>query len=642
MVDGKPENGRTRLALGDIVIFIPVDGSNVETLGIIDGSLAVAVNHIVNSPFVAAVEYSNVKEVLAEESFVGNLCDLVLAVLSDDDDFREVGAVADVFAAIVLLESDTHEALGEIGVELGVVVDDLRGGDGLEGSNFSLAREEVAVFLLQPFEPVDRIGCKMVELVADFGNLLLGIADFLLHSLDVELGNLAHRLFDQLEDVFHHNLPAEQLLVLLHRGKNLVELNLPALLVLFQHLVNAVFEENLFKRTVVPALLELIEANLQLTAKQLPGVVGAVFEDIVDAQELRLAVDDDAGIRGDGNFALGEGIQGVYCLVGRHVIRKMDDNLHLVGGHIVYLLDFDFTLVFFLEYGVNHHLRSFSIRDFGDGDGVLVDFFDAGANLDGPAALAGHIFGALGEAAGGEVGVNLVRLALEDGDGSVDELPEVMGQNLRRHTYGDTLGALGEQQGEADRKFGRLLVSAIVGRHPVGDFRVENHLFCEFAQTGLDVTWGGVAVAGEDITPVSLAVDGKTFLADLNQCTKDGSISVGMILHRRTDDIGNLGKTPVVNLVHGVQDTPLHGLQAIDDMRNGPLENHIGRIVQEPVPEHPGQFEFLAVFAKKSVVFAGRHGIFADFLFFEAFVLTDGSFLDIVPVLAHIFSCYSS
>ena len=103
----------------------------------------------------------------------------------------------------------------------------------------------------------------------------------------------------------------EEVLVLLHLREDVVELLLPVALVLLQHLVDAVLEEDALQGVVVPLVLQFAELDLQLTAQELAGVVRVVLEDVVDGQELRLVLLDDAGVRVDGGLAVREGVQGV-------------------------------------------------------------------------------------------------------------------------------------------------------------------------------------------------------------------------------------------------------------------------------------------------------------------------------------------
>ena len=270
----------------------------------------------------------------------------------------------------------------------------------------------------------------MLQLVAEVCNLLFYAADLLFYGLNIELGNLADRFFYQFEDIVHDDLPANHVLVLLHGIEHLLKLNLPGLLILLQDLVNAVLEEDLLKGIVVPVVLKLVQLYLQLAAQKLLGVVGAVLKYIFHAQELRLVVHNHAGVGGDGSLAVREGIKGVDCLVRGYVVGQVNQNLHLCRGHILNLLDLDFALVLGLQYGIDHLAGGLSVRNFRYGDGVLVNFLYAGANLYHAATLAVHVFGTFGEASGREVRIQFVRLTFQNGYRCVQKLVEVMGQNL--------------------------------------------------------------------------------------------------------------------------------------------------------------------------------------------------------------------
>ena len=148
----------------------------------------------------------------------------------------------------------------------------------------------LAVFLLEGTEPVDGVLRQVLELVPHVLHLVLQGVDLLVQGLGVELGNLADRLLHELQDVVHHDLAVEEVLVLLHLGEDVVELLLPVALVLLQHLVDAVLEEDALQGVVVPLVLQLAELDLQLTAQEFAGVERVVLEDVVDGQELRLVL----------------------------------------------------------------------------------------------------------------------------------------------------------------------------------------------------------------------------------------------------------------------------------------------------------------------------------------------------------------
>ena len=415
----------------------------------------------------------------------------------------------------------------------------------------------------------------MLDVVAHPGDFLLYGQNLLVHGLGVELGDFAHRLLHELQYVVHDYLPAEQVLIALHVAEHVGELGVPVLLVLFQHLVDAVLEEYALQGAVVPFAFELVEPDVQLPEQQLTGVEGAVFQDVVDRQELRLVVPDHAGVGRKVEFAVRERVERVYGLVRGDVVGQMDHDVHLVGGHVLYFLDFDLALLLGLQDGLDYVLGVFAVGDFGDGYRVLVDFLDTGAHLHAAAPLSGHVLAAVGEAAGGEVGVDFVAAALEYGHGGVDELVEVVRENLRGQSDSDALGALREQEGEAHRQLYGLAVPSVVGGHPFRDLRVEDHFLGEPGQPRLDVSSCGVGVAGEDVSPVSLAVDGEALLAQLDQGPEYRRVAVGMELHGLSDYVRDLGVFAVVHVEHGVENPALHWLEAVHDVRHGTMQDYV-------------------------------------------------------------------
>ena len=113
-----------------------------------------------------------------------------------------------------------------------------------------------------------------------------------------------------------------------------------------------------------------------------------------------------------------------------------------------------------------------------------------------------------------------------------------MRKNLRGHTHTDTFRALCKQERESYRKFRRLLVPSVVAVHPVRDAGVEDDFLSEFAESGLDVTHGGIGVAGKYVTPVTLAVYGKSLLTQLDHGSQYGSVSVRVVFHSFTHESG--------------------------------------------------------------------------------------------------------
>ena len=227
MIDCKPENCGARSSLCDVIFLVTGDACYGKPLGIAEGRLAFTVDYIVYRSLVVSVENADIEDVLAEESLFAHLGDNVFAVLVDDNNLRKIGAVADIFGIVLFLQVYADKALSLVGIELGVVVYDFGNCNGLEAGKLGTAWIILAVFLLQILEVVDSELCKVVEVVLNLVHLVLDSAELFFHRLHIKLGNLPHRFLHKLVYVLHHNLPLEQILILEHGCKDLVELVLP-------------------------------------------------------------------------------------------------------------------------------------------------------------------------------------------------------------------------------------------------------------------------------------------------------------------------------------------------------------------------------------------------------------------------------
>ena len=90
MVDGEPEDLGAVGTGGDVVLLVAGDRGYCKALGIMVGTLAVAVDNVLDGALVAAVEYAGIEEVCPEESLVRHLRNTEFTILADYDDFAQV------------------------------------------------------------------------------------------------------------------------------------------------------------------------------------------------------------------------------------------------------------------------------------------------------------------------------------------------------------------------------------------------------------------------------------------------------------------------------------------------------------------------------------------------------------------------
>ena len=105
----------------------------------------------------------------------------------------------------------------------------------------------------------------------------------------------------------------------------------------------------------------------------------------------------------------------------------------------------------------------------------------------------------------------------------------------------------------------------------MGGLWVEDRIECELAESCFDITWRRRSIPRESITPVTLAVNEQVLLSELHECISDAGITMRVILHGLTYDVGYLVVLTVINALHRVQDTTLHRLKTILDCGDGTL-----------------------------------------------------------------------
>ena len=206
--------------------------------------------------------------------------------------------------------------------------------------------------------------------------------------------------------------------------------------------------------------------------------------------------------------------------------------------------------------------------------------------------------GAHDRGAGGEVGaldpaeqVLAGQLRVVDqGDGGVDDLAQVVGRDLGRHADGDALRPVGQQVGEPGGQDHRLLALVVVVRREVDGVLVDvaQQLHGQGVQPGLGVPHGRrlVPVGGAE---VALAVDqgiaGGEVLPEADHGVVDGGVAVGVVLaQHRADDVGGLAaavRGPHPLLVRAPEDAPVDRLEPVPDVRQRPGHDHAHRVVEE-------------------------------------------------------------
>ena len=150
-----------------------------------------------------------------------------------------------------------------------------------------------------------------------------------------------------------------------------------------------------------------------------------------------------------------------------------------------------------------------------------------------------------------------------------------MRQYFGRQTHRNTFYPLRQHNGELHRQGYRFLFTTVVAGLPAGGLCIKGHIERKFAQTRLDVTRSRRRIAGAHIAPVTLGFDEEVFLTQTHHRIANGCIAVRVILHGLPNDVGHFIKAPIINHLHGMQNTALYRLQAIFNGWHRPLQYYI-------------------------------------------------------------------
>ena len=341
------------------------------------------------------------------------------------------------------------------------------------------------------------------------------------------------------------------------------------------------------------------------------------LEHFLEAEELRLAVDERDHVDAEHGLERRLREEVVEHHFGDFAALQLDDHAHavLVGLVAQFGDAVDFLVAYQLGDALEQARLVHLVRKLGDDDGLapadLVDVFEIGARADRQAAAAGAIGGgdfgrAVDDARGREIRTRHVLhergqrdfAVVEHREAGVDDFREVVRRDVGGHAHRDAGRAVDQQIREPRRHDRGFRLALVVVRLEIDGFffDVGEQLARDARHAHFGVTHGGRRVAVHR-AEVALAIDqhvthGKR-LRHAHERVVHGVVAVRVVF---ADDVADdacrflVGLVPVVSeLAHGVQDAPVHGLQAVadigqraaDDDAHGVVEIRLAHLVFE-------------------------------------------------------------
>ncbi|CAB4792711.1 unannotated protein [freshwater metagenome] len=178
---------------------------------------------------------------------------------------------------------------------------------------------------------------------------------------------------------------------------------------------------------------------------------------------------------------------------------------------------------------------------------------------------------------------------VDEVDGCVDDLAQVVRRDVRGHTDRDALAAVDQQVGESSGKNRGFFAAAVVCGHHVDGFFVDvgQQLHCQRVQATLGVSAGCRTKVGRAVVAVEVdeRVTHREWLGHTHQGVVDGAVAVRVVLgHRVAADASRLHERTIRTealLFHVPDDAAVHRLETVAHVGQGASHDDRHCVVKE-------------------------------------------------------------
>ena len=244
--------------------------------------------------FVVLVELFNENDVLTDKVLVADLHDLEASVGLEHDQVIVFRHVEEVF---FLLHARAHETFLAVHVKLLVCKCHVYGVHLTEFGNLRTAFLAFAVLLQDVLEVVHGVIDNVFLVVLTSCNALFQFLQKLVSLFAVVMAYTANRNFNEFANFFVCNLFAVQTLEVRRKPFANEADNLFTVLRFLDDLIDFLLDEYFFERGHVPLVFEVLELVGEFPFQKLHGMFRVELQDVRDAHEFRVLVDNDASAR---------------------------------------------------------------------------------------------------------------------------------------------------------------------------------------------------------------------------------------------------------------------------------------------------------------------------------------------------------
>src|SRR5579872_3510066 len=292
--------------------------------------------------------------------------------------------------------------------------------------------------------------------------------------------------------------------------------------------------------------------------------------------------------------------------LGLNATLQFDDDAHAVAiGFVANIGDvFDFFVVDQRRDALDQNRLVYLIRNLGDDDGlaIFVDVLDGGfgAHHEAPAACAVGFENSgapVNDSSRREVGAldelqNFRELRvgiIDERDGGVDDLRQIMWRNFRCHANRDSVGTIDKQVRNARGKNVGLDFAAVIVRMEVDSVFVE-----VFQQRGgnlrklgfcVTVGCGRISIDGAEVALTeNRRIAHRPVLRESDESVIHSEVAVRVVLtHDVSDDAGAFARRAIriqPHLLHRVENAAMDGLESVANVGERAADDDRHRIVE--------------------------------------------------------------
>ena len=355
------------------------------------------------------------------------------------------------------------------------------------------------------------------------------------------------------------------------------------------------------------AIARLAQFEYGTTRHDFAAMAQEGLEELLEAQQLRLAVDNRDHVHAEGVLHLRHLVEVVQHHLGDFAALQFNDRAHagFVGLVAQVRNAFKFLVAHQLgnldQQGGLVHL----VGQLVDDDRLAAAFFERlemGARTHDHAATAGAItianaIGTVNDAGGGKIRglddidqlFDIDMRVIQNGQTGIAHIGHIVRRDIGGHADGDTAGTIDQQIRELGRQHQRLVLAAVVVRPEIDGVAIQvfEHFHGDFrhANFGIAHRRGIVAVNRSKVT---LALHQWIAQREILRHAHDGVVNRGIavrvvLAHHVADDTRRLLEwfVPVVGLFeHCKQHTAMYRLQTVTNIRKRTAHDHAHRVLE--------------------------------------------------------------